>query len=137
MTLAGLHPRLERNPRGRGIVLARKLVGVLDADTESAAGRLFIALLRAEEIGGWVQQYPFQGWFVDVAWPDWKVAVEIDGWAFHRDHKSFRRDASKRNALVRAGWLPLSFTGHDVHDEPAATAETLTGVLADRALAAG
>ncbi|GAA4756806.1 hypothetical protein GCM10023217_31070 [Gordonia alkaliphila] len=50
VTLTGLQACLERNPRARGMALARKLVAVLDSDTESAAERLFIELLRAETL---------------------------------------------------------------------------------------
>lgn len=137
ITRDGLQKALERNPRMRGMSPARKMVAVLDADTQSKAEELFRRMLKNEEIGEWIQQYPFRGWAIDFAWPDRKVAVEIDGWAFHRDHKAFLRDSRKRNALACAGWITLSFTWHDLTHDPAGCIELLVAVLNDRGVAAG
>ena len=34
-------------------------------------------------ITGWKTNYPVGGYKVDVAFPNQKVAIETDGWAFH------------------------------------------------------
>jgi very-short-patch-repair endonuclease len=64
--------------------------------------------------------HPFGPWTVDLAFPAQKVAVEVDGWAWHVDAERFRNDRRKQNALVRAGWDPLRFTWHDLDGRPAA-----------------
>ena len=46
------------------------------------------------------------------------VAVEIDGWAWHVDQDRFANDRRKGNALVRAGWVVLRFTWHDLTKRP-------------------
>lgn len=137
VTVDGLREAVKRYPRTRGMSTARALLAVLDEDTESAAERMFAQLLREEGIRGWIGQHPFEGWRLDFAWPEWKVAVEIDGWAFHCDPKAFRRDARKRNALIRAGWLPLSFTWHDLTEDRIGVAETVVSLLRTRALMPG
>ncbi|WP_440712026.1 DUF559 domain-containing protein [Gordonia sp. FQ] len=137
VTLKDLEKALLRNPRMRGMSLARELVAVLDADTQSKAEEVFRRRVKAEGLDGCVQQYPFQGWAVDFAWPGLKVAVEIDGWAYHRDHKSFLRDMRKRNALARAGWVTLSFSWHDLTGDPAGCMELVIGLLRERMLLAG
>ena len=42
-------------------------------------------LLRDAGIGGWVLGHPFGPWRIDLAFPQQKVAVEVDGWAWHVD----------------------------------------------------
>jgi very-short-patch-repair endonuclease len=48
-----------------------------------------------------------------------ETAVEVDGWAWHVDADRFRNDRRKGNALVRAGWVVLRFTWHDLTTRPA------------------
>nr|WP_239581753.1 DUF559 domain-containing protein [Gordonia rubripertincta] len=57
---------------------------------------------------------PAYGYIIDFAIPHVKVAVEIDGFAFHRDAAAFRRDRLKRNLLVANGWTVLNFTWADL-----------------------
>ncbi len=132
VTVAELDAALERNAGLRGFAGARRLLAVARGDTESAAERLFVALLRAERITGWTAQYPFAGWRIDFAWPTERVAVEIDGWAFHHRPDQFDRDHRKRNALVQAHWLVLAYTWHQLTGDPATCAFEVTGALAER-----
>lgn len=44
-----------------------------------------IELLRAAHLTGWQQHYRFSGYELDLAFPAHRVAVEVDGWAFHQD----------------------------------------------------
>jgi very-short-patch-repair endonuclease len=85
---------------------------------DSAAERRLIAILRGAGITGWQRATPFDGWTIDFAFPDAKVAIEVDGWAHHSDVERFRADRSKGNALVRAGWRLLRFTWHDLTNRP-------------------
>jgi very-short-patch-repair endonuclease len=51
-----------------------------------------------------------QGHLVDFRWSDRRLAVEVDGYEFHRGHGSFERDAERDNDLRAAGWTVLRFT---------------------------
>lgn len=55
-----------------------------------------------------------RNWRLDFAWPDRKLAVEIEGGVYsggrHTRGKGFSMDAEKRNAGVLAGWRILTFT---------------------------
>ena len=62
--------------------------------------------------------HPFGAYLVDTAFPGRRVAVEIDGWAWHMDVDRFRADRHKGNALVRAGWDLLRFTWHGLTNRP-------------------
>lgn len=46
-------------------------------------------------------------YLIDLAFPDAKVAIECDGFAFHRSSDDLARDHAKQNALVRDGWRVL------------------------------
>jgi very-short-patch-repair endonuclease len=85
---------------------------------DSAAERIVVRLLREAGIGGWVLGHPFGPYTIDVAFPDARLAIEVDGWAWHVDQDRFVGDRRKGNALVRAGWTVLRFTWHDVTRSP-------------------
>ncbi len=130
--IAALTAALERNAGRRGFAKARQLLAVASGDTESVAERMFARLLKSEEITGWVGQYPFGPWRLDFAWPAVKVAVEIDGWAFHHTPAQADRDHRKRNALTNAGWHALAYTWHQLTDDPGCCMYQVTEALAAR-----
>jgi very-short-patch-repair endonuclease len=108
-----------RNMGARGGArIAALLIAAADR-ADSAAERLLISLLRASGLTGWERGLPFEGWTIDIAFPEAKLAIEVDGWAWHTDVDRFRADRRKGNALVRAGWRLLRFTWHDLTTRPA------------------
>ncbi|MGH3714486.1 MAG: endonuclease domain-containing protein [Micromonosporaceae bacterium] len=66
---------------------------------------------------------------VDVAFVASRVAVEIDGWAYHSDPARFQADRRRQNRLVSAGWTVLRFTWHDLTTRPDEVIHTLRSVL--------
>ena len=97
---------------------------------DSAAERLLITILREGGVTGWTLGHPFGPWRIDLAFPRQKVAVEVDGWAWHVDAERFRNDRRKQNALVRDGWDPLRFTWHDLDGRPAAVLAEIENTVA-------
>ncbi len=47
---------------------------------------------------------------IDLAIPEYMIAIEIDGFEFHRSRYSFDHDRTRQNALVANGWTVLRFT---------------------------
>jgi very-short-patch-repair endonuclease len=47
---------------------------------------------------------------LDMAYPEQRIAIEVDGYEFHRERGVFDRDRTRQNALVLAGWPVLRFT---------------------------
>ena len=47
-----------------------------------------------------------------------RLAIEIDGWAWHHSPDRFQRDRAKQNQLVGAGWTVLRFTWFDLTNRP-------------------
>ena len=95
-----------------GWARAHQLICASADRADSAAERLLVKILRAGGVTGWVLGYPFGPWTIDLAFPEKKLAIEVDGWAWHVDAERFRNDRRKQNALVRAGWDQLRFTWH-------------------------
>ncbi len=137
VTTGGLRTALERNAGRIGMAEARRLLAVVDTDSESHAERRFAGLLRAEGITGWVQQLQIGRYRADFAFPEYRVTIEVDGWAFHRTQERFEADHAKLNAITLAGWLPMAFTWHDIDTDPIGAIEKVVAVLRDRYWAAG
>lgn len=50
----------------------------------------------------------------DVAWPDHKLIVELDGWQSHGTREQFRADRARDRAAQLAGWIVLRYTWSDL-----------------------
>jgi very-short-patch-repair endonuclease len=114
----------------KGSTRARELICASADRADSAAERLLVRILRDGGVTGWELGHPFGPWRIDLAFPAQKVAVEVDGWAWHVDADRFRNDRRKQNALVRTGWDPLRFTWHDLDGRPAAVLSEIQDTLA-------
>ena len=107
-----------RNKGRHGSPRARMLLQGARDGARSQAERLFIKLLNQHNITGWIANHPVGGYVVDVAFLGTKVAVEIDGWAFHTDPEKFEKDRQRQNALILLGWQVLRFTWRDLTEAP-------------------
>jgi len=62
-------------------------------------------------------QYPVMGYFVDFGNPEFKVAVECDGWQWHQDKE---KDRNRDQNLLSNGWtvmrIPGSICNQDIND---------------------
>lgn len=104
-----------------GNQLLCRVVARLENGAEAESERLLHRLLRANGIKGWVGNHPVlvDGVVrarIDVAFPDLRIAIEVDGFAYHSDRERFQRDRSRQNLLVGLGWTVLRFTWSDLHD---------------------
>jgi very-short-patch-repair endonuclease len=119
-----------RNLGRRGWSKARQLITAAADRADSAAERILKRLLRDAGITGWVLGHPFGPHLLDLAFPDQRVAIEVDGWAWHVDVDRFRADRRKGNDLTRAGWILLRFTWHDLVTRPAEVVAEIRHALA-------
>jgi hypothetical protein len=75
---------------------------------------------------------------VDFAWPEARLVVETDGYAFHADRASYRSDRRRGNALVLSGWRVLRFSWEDVvHSPDVVVAEVRAALAVDGRTAEG
>jgi very-short-patch-repair endonuclease len=107
-----------RNKGRYGSPAARRLLQAADDGTRSAAERLMVQLLKSAGINGWKANYPVAGYKVDFAFVGPKVAIEVDGLAFHSDADDFHGDRVRQNAIALAGWQVLRFTWIDLTEYP-------------------
>lgn len=58
----------------------------------------------------------------DFAWPDYKVAVEMEGGTYtggrHTRPKGFENDCEKYNLAAEGGWIVLRYTGRMLKNDP-------------------
>jgi very-short-patch-repair endonuclease len=76
---------------------------------------------------------------LDFAWPEQKVAVEIEGGVFsggrHTRGAGFVADCDKYNALAAAGWRLFRFTEKHLAKRPVQCCELVAAALASEGLA--
>jgi very-short-patch-repair endonuclease len=98
--------------------------------TRSELEDAFVALLDVHGLSRPLTNHLVLGMKVDAVWPAHRLAVELDGWAFHHDRAAFEEDRARSARLAKAGWTPLRFTHAQVVDRPREVAETLRQLLA-------
>jgi very-short-patch-repair endonuclease len=96
--------------------------------TRSSLEARFLQLVRSAGLPRPSMNATIHGYEVDAFWPDRRVIVELDGWAFHHTRRAFQRDRTKANALMLRGYAVLRYTHHDVTRRP----ERVAGELRDR-----
>lgn len=107
-----------RNKGRHGSPAAKRLLQAVSGDARSEAERLLVKLLRQERITGWHANYPAGGYKIDIAFPAVKVAIEVDGLAFHSDADVFVADRQRQNIITLSGWKVLRFTWLDLTEHP-------------------
>ncbi|GAA1628911.1 DUF559 domain-containing protein [Catellatospora bangladeshensis] len=85
----------------------------------SAAERLLVQGLRQARIAGWRANLPVHDedgliGAVDFGFAEIRLAIEVDGQAWHSAADRFQQDRTRQNRLVRAGWTVLRFTWQDL-----------------------
>jgi very-short-patch-repair endonuclease len=70
---------------------------------------------------------------VDFAWPEAKLAVEVDGYRWHSGRQQWQSDMERQNALAEVGWLVLRFSWYDVNHRPEYVIRTILEAYRQRA----
>ena len=112
LTPVDVSRRLEEYSGRPGVAILRRIAAQLGDGAAAESERTLHRLLRRAEVNGWVPNYrlPVAGriYVVDVAFPAARLAVEIDGLAYHSDAERFQGDRHRQNDLVGAGWTVLA-----------------------------
>jgi very-short-patch-repair endonuclease len=132
LTSADLAERLALPHRGNTVL--RMVVRGLLAGAEAESERLLHRLLRRHRIEGWRPNYPIvQAGVVrvriDVAFLEQRLAIEVDGYAYHSKDGAFQRDRSRQNLLILLGWTVLRFTWADLTERPDYVVSTIRSAL--------
>ncbi|MFP5388933.1 MAG: endonuclease domain-containing protein [Thermoleophilia bacterium] len=70
---------------------------------------------------------------IDVLWPQQRVAVELDGFAFHHHRGAFERDRARDVALQVAGYRVIRITHRRLDQDAASVASQIRQLLGIRA----
>lgn len=99
----------------------------------SEAERLGHRLLRHHHIAGWRANLDVRVrgalYFIDVAFKDIRLAIEIDGRLHETDPHIFQNDRLRQNALVAEGWTVLRFTYEMLVNDPAYVIREIVAAL--------
>jgi very-short-patch-repair endonuclease len=118
MPVADLYAAHCRNLGRHGSAAAAELLRATQDRAASVAERSLIGLVREAGLSGWRCGYRVGEYELDLAFPGERIAIEVDGWAWHSDVQRFRHDRRRQNTLVLAGWTVLRFTWHDLTTRP-------------------
>jgi len=99
----------------------RKIAALMGTGARSDAEQRAQRLLRRAGIVGWQANFRIRlagrVIIIDIAFPKAKVAIEIDGRAYHGDAR-FHSDRSRHNLLEEHGWTVLHFTWEHLTEAP-------------------
>jgi very-short-patch-repair endonuclease len=104
--------------RGRpGSSRIRRLVAVQTRGERPPESRLEVKLARLLRAGGLpspARQHPVEGYRLDFAWPNRRVACECDGFEHHGSRLAWKQDRLRLAAIEAAGWRLVHVTWDDV-----------------------
>jgi very-short-patch-repair endonuclease len=69
---------------------------------------------------------------LDFAWPDLKIAVEVDGFRYHANPTSYEKDRHRDNALGELGWIVIRVTPKEFETRPDAFIANLLARISER-----
>ena len=118
-----LEGAFERHPGCWGSTTIRRLLVRTGDGAHSELERLAISQLRRAGITGFepnltVRLHDGISVEIDIAFPERRIAIELDGYAFHSGAESFRRDVRRGNQLMANGWTVRRFTWDDLLHDP-------------------
>lgn len=138
VTMAALRSAAADQPRHAG---CRELVALLDLLDRGCRSELEIfGVLHVLELAGLpppkqqreVRLPDGRRVFLDAAWPQAGVAVELDGQRFHASRADRERDMRRDTALAVLGWVVLRFSYERVTTDPKGCRREIASVVRQR-----
>ncbi|MDQ2826376.1 MAG: type IV toxin-antitoxin system AbiEi family antitoxin domain-containing protein [Actinomycetota bacterium] len=88
-----------------------------DSDLETRVLRLLVAAGFPPPVQQHRVRLGGRTFRIDLAYPELCLAIELDGWEFHRARTAFDDDRSRANLLVVQGWAVVRFTSRSTDEE--------------------
>lgn len=124
---------VERHPGFPGRRIALELLEITSGRSESEGERRTAKLMRDGGLTGWTPQLWVRldgmSYRLDFGFAAERVAVEFDGFAFHKDQAAFVSDRRRLNALHRAGWQTVHVTWNDLITRPEQILEEIGAIV--------
>lgn len=136
MTHRDMAARLADYPGRQGNTTLRRVLSATSDGAAAESERRLHRLLRRAGITAWRANYRVMSGgvlvaLVDVAFVAARVAIEVDGHAYHSDVDRFRHDRRRQNALVALGWTVLRYTWHDLEHRAEEVIAEIAEILND------
>ncbi|TVP56552.1 MAG: DUF559 domain-containing protein [Gemmatimonadales bacterium] len=135
LSLDGLRARIEAAPGRAGTRILREMLEIERGPsfTRSEAEQQLTELIRragipAPEPNVWVEGYE-----LDLFWRRERLAVEVDGYEFHRGRSPFEGDRARDSVLAARGIQVARFTARRIAEDPLVVIAELGQVLGRRA----
>ena len=103
-----------------------------DSVTASMLEEEFVRLVRGSGLSMPALNQRIGEMKVDAIWRPQRVAVELDGYTWHRTRARQENDRAREAKLRRAGWMPVRYSQRQVFDEPLLLVSDLAAILASR-----
>lgn len=120
--LSQLWDTLEATPGRRGNETLRQWLKDSRDEPWSPAERAAHVVLRKVGITGWHANYPVKvrgrRAYVDLAFPELRLAIEIDGGEFHSSWADRNRDMARDRDLLDMDWVTYRFPASLLFDDP-------------------
>lgn len=102
----------------------------VDSEAQRALGRIFVDYgLPSPEIEYGIQ-LPNGKWkFVDAAWPDHRLILEVQGYEDHSGLDTWTADQGRNNQFVAGGWRVLFITPTQIETDPGGVAALIAEAL--------
>jgi very-short-patch-repair endonuclease len=97
--------------------------------TRSQAERLLRALLQSANLPMPRFNARVAGYEVDALWPQQRLVVEVDGYAYHGHRAQFERDRRRDLALTAAGYRVIRVSWRQLTNEPFALVAVISAAL--------
>lgn len=86
--------------------------------TQSELERVFFALIRQRGLPEPQANVLVDGFLVDFWWPEARLVVELDGYAFHKDRRKFESDRLQDTKLQLVGCMTIRVTQARIENDP-------------------
>jgi len=117
-------------PGRRGTGVVRRILRLTDESEDDARSRNERRFRRIVKAAGlpvprgnhWVAlgSHPAGGVEADFAWPERRIAVEIDSALYHETERARINDPTRDRHLMLGGWRPIRFSDRDLIERPRA-----------------
>ena len=102
------HQRVKRHAKTMKLPVPRRVISQSDSERSAFLAACAVAGLPAP-VWEWEFARPERNWAFDYAWPEARIALEVQGGVFsfgrHTTGEGFARDMEKWNAAVALGWF--------------------------------
>lgn len=131
---AAITELMRRVPHRAGAATLRALVAEQNRPTltRSRYERKLLRLIRLAELPAPLVNADVEGHEVDYLWPEQRLVVELDGFAYHSNRAAFERDRLRDQRLVAAGYRVVRITARQIDRTPEAVIARIAAALVSR-----